>query len=150
MNDRTGPSCDERFSAGDVIKTRSRCTFLFLIDCPPKCEVTVNDKSVVSSAPAVSYTYLHTTRIFLSSEVRLSIPCFGVCDWGLCEFSVIYWRDMSGGSYTCFMLYKRRDYLENYLIQYSYCQITNGPCHGSGDQSPMLDAPWLRRLVAAF
>ena len=52
MNDRTGPSCDERFSAGDVIKTRSRYTFLFLMGCP-KCEVTGYDKSVLSSVSAV-------------------------------------------------------------------------------------------------
>jgi hypothetical protein len=140
MNDRTGPSCNERFSSGDVIKTRSRYTFLFLMGCP-KCEVTGYDKSVVSSVSAMSYvssTYDTNVPVIRSSS-------FDILFWWLrlmCE--LCYFLKRHVGQCTCHLLYKRGEYLENYFIQYSFCPIINWPCHGSGGQSPALAVPWLR------
>jgi hypothetical protein len=100
MNDRAGPSRNELFNAGDVIKTRSRYTFLFLIGCP-KCEVTGYDKSVVSSVTAVSYVSTYDTNVPV-----IRSPSFETLFWWLrlmCELSVVFSGDVVGQCIaTCF------------------------------------------------
>ena len=173
MNDCKGHSCNEFFSAGDVIK-RGQDTHLYFLQAvlwSAKWQVARKTSYVLCLQ---CLAYLHTTQTFLSSEVRYSNPCVNVllfrkdkyrgktlptcCTkrtrrfvWKRIWQITIFVQKVTG--YALAEAISRRYWPCHGTGAYAMAQAISRrywPCHGSGGQSPAPAVPWLRRLVAGI